>query len=109
MAYEIPGDLHAGVLPGDWDVRSRFRPRFYIDSDSLTVGDKFLLFNTLNNADDYKIEPAPVEGQVGDATVLSDIYRIPDSEPGTIAFACTLAVYKPGEVEIPSFVLNFKD
>ncbi len=81
----------------------------YIDSDSLTVGDKFLLFNTLNNADDYKIEPAPVEGQVGDATVLSDIYRIPDSEPGTIAFACTLAVYKPGEVEILPFIFNVTD
>ncbi|UCC80139.1 MAG: hypothetical protein JSW64_01915 [Candidatus Zixiibacteriota bacterium] len=81
----------------------------YIDRDSLTVGDKFLYINTINNSENYRIEPAPVEGQLGAAAVLSDVYRIQDPEPGTVAFACTLAIYKSGEADIPPLDFNATD
>lgn len=72
-----------------------------ISSDSITVGDKFLFTNTIEGFEHYKIDPIPIEEQLGDATVLSDIFRIPDEKQGTVSFACTLAIYKPGEFEIP--------
>jgi len=87
----------------------KFKVSTYIEPESLTVGDKFLFINTIEINDDYDVEPAPIEEQIGDATVISDIYKIHDPEPGMIAYACTLAVYRPGEVEIPSFVFNVTD
>jgi hypothetical protein len=87
----------------DFHVSTQIKP------DSLTVGDKALFINIIDVDSNYDIKPAPVEGQLGDATVLSDIYSIPDSEQGTMAFACTLAVYKPGISKIPSFVFNITD
>jgi len=83
----------------------KFKVSTYIEPESLTVGDKFLFINTIEINDDYDVEPAPIEEQIGDATVISDH----DPEPGMIAYACTLAVYRPGEVEIPSFVFNVTD
>jgi hypothetical protein len=81
----------------------------YIEPESLTVGDKFLFINKVESVEDYKIEPAPIEEQIGDAAVLSDIFKMQDPEPGTIAYACTLAVFRPGDAEIPSFVFNITD
>jgi hypothetical protein len=81
----------------------------YIEPDSLSVGDKFIFVNSVNNKEDYQYEPAPLSEQLGDATVLSDIFKLPESSPGTEAYACTLAVYKSGDVEIPSFVFNVTD
>ena len=86
-----------------------FRVSTYIEPESLTVGDKFLFINKIESDGDYKIEPAPIEGQIGDATVISDIFKIQDPEPEMIVYACTLAVYRPGDVEIPSFVFNVTD
>jgi len=81
----------------------------YIKPDSLSVGDKFLFVNTINTDKKDQIKPAPLTDQLGDATVLSDIFQLPDPSPGTVAYACTLAVYKVGEIEIPSFVFTVPD
>jgi hypothetical protein len=86
-----------------------FKISTYLEPESLTVGDKFLFVNTINDDNHYKIGPAPVEEQIGDAVVISNIYKIRNTEPGTIAYACTLAVYRPGEAEIPSFIFNITD
>ncbi|UCE65051.1 MAG: hypothetical protein JSU85_09215 [Candidatus Zixiibacteriota bacterium] len=80
-----------------------------ISSDSITVGDKFLFTNTIEGFEHYKIDPIPIEEQLGDATVLSDIFRIPDEKQGTVSFACTLAIYKPGGFEIPPLEFNITD
>jgi len=81
----------------------------YIEPESLSVGDKFLFVNTIKTDKKDQIKPAPLTDQLGDATVLSDIFQLPDPSPGIVAYACTLAVYKVGEVEIPSFVFNVSD
>jgi hypothetical protein len=81
----------------------------YIEPDSLSVGDKFVFVNSVKNAEELQYKPAPLSEQLGDAIVLSDIFRLPESSPGTESYACTLAVYKSGEVEIPSFAFNFTD
>jgi hypothetical protein len=81
----------------------------YIEPDSLSVGDKFVFVNSVKSAEDLQYKPAPLSEQLGDAIVLSDIFKLPESSSGTEAYACTLAVYKSGEVEIPSFVFNFTD
>jgi hypothetical protein len=87
----------------DFKVSASVRP------ESLTVGDKFEYVNVINTADGCIIEPAPVSGQIGDATVISDIFKVGNPDSGIAAYACTLAVYKPGEAEIPSFVFNITD
>jgi hypothetical protein len=81
----------------------------YIEPGSLSVGDKFVFVNSVKSAEDLQYKPAPLSEQLGDAIVLSDIFKLPESSSGTEAYACTLAVYKSGEVEIPSFVFNFTD
>lgn len=86
-----------------------FKVSTSITPDSLTVGDKFEFRNVINKVEGYKIEPAPITEKIGDATVLSDIFKINNPDSGTVAYACSLAVYKPGEAEIPSFVFNVTD
>ena len=77
--------------------------------ESLTVGDKFLYINTVDVEDGYTVEPLPPADKLGDAFVLSDIYRLEKSGNGAVAFACTLAVYKPGEIELPAFTFISTD
>ena len=86
-----------------------FKVSTSISPDSLTVGDKFEFKNVINKVDGYKIEPDSVSGQIGDATVITDIFKIANPDSGTVAYACSLAVYKPGEAEIPTFVFNVID
>jgi len=81
----------------------------HIEPESLAVGDKFVYVNEVKNAENFLYEPAPIAEVLGDATVLSDIFKLPNPSPGAEAYACTLAVYKAGKVEIPSFVFNVTD
>ncbi len=80
-----------------------------IFADSITVGDKFLYANIINIDKNNKVEVLPVGDKLGDASVLSGILRSAPSPDGFITFACTLAVYQPGKVEIPSFVFALTD
>lgn len=78
-----------------------------IKGDNFTVGDRFLYTNTIALAPGEAFEPlAPEEGKLGDADVLSQIYRMPKPPAGAEVYACTLAVYKPGEARIPT--LSFR-
>ena len=88
---------------GQLSVKSSIYP------ESLTVGDKFLYVNTVRTAPGMNIEPRPLGGQLGEATVISGISRIPESPEGTVSYACSLAVYKSGEFGIPSFVFTVTD
>lgn len=86
-----------------------FKVSTSVSPDSLTVGDKFEFRNVINKVNGYKIEAAPITEKIGDATVISDIFKVPDPDSEIIAYSCSLAVYKPGEAEIPSFVFNVTD
>ncbi len=86
-----------------------FEVNTYIKPDSLTVGDKFLFVNSIDSHENYKIEPAALGEKLGDAFVVSPIFQLNESPAGKISYACTLAVYKTGEIEIPSFVFNVTD
>lgn len=81
----------------------------HIEPESLTIGDRFLFVNSINVMENFEIEPAPLGEQIGNAAVISPIYKLEDSLPGKISYACTLAVYQPGEIEVPSFVFNVTD
>jgi hypothetical protein len=75
-----------------------------IDARDLTVGDKFVL--TTEAPSDVKIEPAPLERMLGDATVLSPLVKAKKTRMGNDVYACTLAIYKPGEAKIPTPVFR---
>jgi len=75
----------------------------------LTVGDKFLYINTIDVQDGYRVEPLPLTDKLGDAFVTSDIYEFEESGHDAVSFACTLAVYKPGEIELPTFTFVATD
>ncbi len=77
--------------------------------ESLTVGAKFLYINSVDIQDGYRVEPLPLTDKLGDALVLSDIYEFEERIDGAISFACTLAVYKPGEIELPTFTFVVTD
>jgi hypothetical protein len=74
-----------------------------INPDSLTVGDRFLFTNTISKIDGYRIVPSPLSDSLGDATVLSHIFKVERTPTGSEVYACTLAVYKPGLATIPTF------
>jgi hypothetical protein len=99
--------LIAGIY--DPAVGQQFDISAAIYPESLTVGDKFLYINTVDVEDGYTVEPLPLTDQLGDAFVLSDIYKLEKSGDGALAFACTLAVYKPGEIELPAFTFIATD
>lgn len=103
LAFCLVIGMYDPLLGEDYEIST------YIKPDSLSVGDKFLFVNTINTEKKDQIKPAPLTDQLGDASVLSDIFQLPDPSPGTMAYACTLAVYKVGEIEIPSFVFNVPD
>ena len=77
--------------------------------ESLTVGDKFLYVNTIRVAPGSIIEPLPLKDQLGEASVISGINKIPESPAGTVSYACSLAVYKSGEFEIPTYTFAVTD
>ncbi len=99
------------LVVGMYDPASgqEFEITAHIEPESLTIGDRFLFVNSINAMDNFKIEPAPLGEQIGGAAVISQIYKLEDSLPGKISYACTLAVYQPGEIEVPSFVFNVTD
>jgi len=72
-----------------------------VDTKDLTVGDKFVYKNEV--AADSSLQPIPLGEKLGDATVLSPIFQLKKSQKGTDIYACTLAVYQPGEIKIPAF------
>ncbi len=90
-------------------VGQQFNISVAIYPESLTVGDKFLYINTVDVEDGYTVEPLHPADKLGDAFVLSDIYKLEKSGNGAVAFACTLAVYKPGEIELPAFTFVSMD
>jgi hypothetical protein len=83
------------ALIGALTIEQSYQPQ------KLTVGDKFVFKNEVPAG--MGLEPLPLPETFGDATALSQIFKLRKSSKGKEAFACTLAVYKPGEVKIPSF------
>lgn len=77
--------------------------------ESLTVGDKFLYINRVSVPPGTRIEALPPGDHLGEATVVSDISRLSESADSLATFACTLAVYKSGEFEIPTFTFSTTD
>ena len=80
-----------------------------IRPDSLTVGDKFLYINEIEIPEGMEINPVPLGDQLGNATVISGIERIKEPLENKVSYACTLAVYKTGDFEIPSFTFVMTD
>ena len=103
IAFCLAVKICAPVSAQEFNISTALHP------ESLTVGDKFLYINTIDVRDEYSIEPLPLTDQLGDAMVLSDIYELEKSPDGALAFACTLAVYKPGEIELPTFTFVATD
>jgi hypothetical protein len=77
--------------------------------ESLTVGDKFLYANRIENPEHVRIEPVPPGEKLGDASVLSKVFGLEGSTADTVAYACTLAVYQPGRIEIPALTFIATD
>ncbi len=100
-----------GLFAGMYDPAAgqKFSVNVSVFPESLTVGDKFLYVNKIDIQDGYAVEPLPLTDKMGDAFVLSDIYKLEESSDGTVSFACTLAVYKPGEIELPAFTFVATD
>src|SRR4030067_1290867 len=69
-----------------------------IDTKNLTVGDKFVYKNEVPSVS--TIEPMPLEEKLGDAIVLSPLFKVKKPKSDVEVFACTLAVYQPGEAGI---------
>ncbi len=80
-----------------------------IKPDSLTVGDRFLYVNRISNIGSKSIVPTTTGESLGDVTILSKIFTLDKQPAGTIAYACTAAVYKPGQINIPSFSFAVSD
>ncbi len=74
--------------------------------ESLTVGDRFLYVNTIELPPGSEFEPVTPDEKLGDATVLSLPARMEKSSAGTVAYACTLAVYQPGTAKIPTLAFR---
>ncbi len=74
--------------------------------ESLTVGDRFLYVNTIELPPGSEFEPVTPDEKLGDATVLSLPVRMEKSSAGTVAYACTLAVYQPGTAKIPTLAFR---
>jgi hypothetical protein len=82
----------------DLHIKATFTP------DSLTVGDRFLYTNTVALQPGVTLEPVPIEeGKLGEAMAFSPIRKLDKSTAGTVSYACTLAVYQPGKVTLPTF------
>lgn len=77
-----------------------------ISPESLTVGDRFLYVNTIENALGRALQPIPMQEKLGDATVLSPVVKLAKSPKGTVSYSCTLAVYQPGPAKIPAFAFR---
>jgi hypothetical protein len=103
IAFGLVAGIYAPAAAQEFNIKTAIHP------ESLTVGDKFLYINTIDVQDTYMVKPLPLTDKLGDALVLSDIYKLEESGDGTMSFACTLAVYKPGEVELPSFTFVVTD
>lgn len=103
----ITSVLFAGIY--DPAAGQKFSISASVFPESLTVGDKFLYINTVDIQDGSVVEPLPLTDKLGAAFVLSDIYKLEESGDGTVSFACTLAVYKPGEIELPAFTFVATD
>jgi hypothetical protein len=74
--------------------------------ESLTVGDRFLYVNTVELQPGMEIDPVTPDEKLGDAAVLSRVFRMEKSPANTVAYGCTLAVYQPGSVRIPTFAFR---
>jgi hypothetical protein len=75
-----------------------------INAKYLTVGDKFVYRNEVPTGS--AVEPLQPEGKLGDATVLSPVFKFKNQRNGMDIYACTLAVYQPGDIKIPTFTFK---
>lgn len=93
----IPCILTIGSSASALTIRAKAFP------DSLTVGDRFLYVNTVELPPGAEIDAVTPAEKLGDANVLSKVFRLEKSSAGTVAYGCTLAVYQPGLAKIPTF------
>jgi hypothetical protein len=87
----------------------QYRIETSVQPESLTVGDKFLYVNRIEEPGDARIEPLPPGETLGEASVLSSVFKLEGMAGDTMAFACTLAVYQPGRFEIPTLTFVISD
>ena len=80
-----------------------------IKGEKLTVGDHFLYTNTITAPTDAKLQLMPPQEKLGDADVLSPVYKVDKTPPGSIVYACTLAVFQPGAAKIPTLTFALMD
>jgi len=103
VAFCLVIGMYDPIVGQEYDIQS------YIQPESLTVGDKFIFVNKIKIDPTLGARPADLTEKLGDADVISGIYKLPDTGDGYISYACTLAVYKTGEIDIPSFVFEIQD
>jgi hypothetical protein len=78
-----------------------------VGGKNLTVGDRFFYVDTVSvSPGDTLLPLPPAEGKLGDAEIVSQLFGSTKPIPGKRVFACSLAVFKPGEAKIPTF--NFR-
>lgn len=102
-AMAIAIGLSSSAAGQQFKIVSSIRP------ESLTVGDKFLYVNSIEESGEFNIEPLPPGENLGDASVLSKVFKLEGSNADTVAYACTLAVYQPGRFEIPTLTFIATD
>ena len=73
----------------------------------LTVGDHFLYIDSIAAPSDAQLQLIPPQEKLGDADVMSPVYKVEKTPPGCIVYACTLAVFQPGEAKIPTLSFAF--
>jgi hypothetical protein len=73
---------------------------------NLTIGDRLVLTNTVELIPGQNLEPMTPEEKLGDAMVLSKVYKLAKPPAGTEVYACTLGVYQSGLAKIAS--LSFR-
>lgn len=92
---------------GNIDIKTEVKPDKAIKLDNLTVGDRFVVLNTVKVSPSWNLTLMPPGEKLGDADILSPPYKLEKSPEGTTTYACTLAVYQPGPAKIPT--LSFRD
>jgi len=70
--------------------------------NSITVGDKFVLNTLITGAGNSQIDAIPLDGKLGDAVCFSKIIELKNQSSGSIAYSCTLSIYRPGNIWLPS-------
>jgi hypothetical protein len=75
----------------------------------LTVGDHFLYTDSITAPSGAQLQLIPPQEKLGDAEILSPVYKVEKTPPGSIVYACTLAVFQPGQAKIPTLSFALTD